>query len=240
MTKKPSKPAINLNRRARHDGWTAARIEQFLETLGKTGCVRDAARVVGLSSTSAYRLRAEAADFAQAWDAALTGAQKGLIAIAYQRAVEGKETIIIRKGEEVERRISPSDAMLGMLVKRGDLEGKRDAEAATNISFAEHQEGWKFDPDGQKKKGESPAKREILADKVTAKLYSMRAAYCRMSAEEPHCRICGGPATEALRAKFLAEADHYQALSEKALQGDRTTAHDLTRPIGGVPSRAPR
>ena len=41
------------------------------------------------------------------------------MAVAYKRAVEGKETIIVRRGQEVERRITPSDAILGVLLKRG-------------------------------------------------------------------------------------------------------------------------
>ena len=54
---------------------------------------------------------------------ALARAGEGLVAVAYKRAVEGKETIIIRGGQEVERRITPSDAILGLLLKRGDMTG---------------------------------------------------------------------------------------------------------------------
>ena len=43
---------------------------------------------------------------------------RGLEAIAYKRAVEGRETIIIRGEQEVARRITPSDAILGLFKAR--------------------------------------------------------------------------------------------------------------------------
>ena len=107
--------------RVRHDGWTAERTRRFLEVLGYSGCVRDAGRVAGISGSSVDRSRALFPAFDAACREALARAGRGLEAIAYQRAVEGRETIIIRKGEEYERRITPSDAMLRLLIQRGDL-----------------------------------------------------------------------------------------------------------------------
>ena len=107
--------------RPRRDGWTQERTQRFFDTLRHTGCARDAARVAGLSNQAAYRMRERFPAFSAAWDAAIAQSQPALIALAYARATEGRETIIIRKGEEYERRIAPSDAMLTMLVKRGDL-----------------------------------------------------------------------------------------------------------------------
>ena len=47
--KAPLPPASSalVAHRKRHDGWSAARVARFLETLAETGCVRDAARVAG-------------------------------------------------------------------------------------------------------------------------------------------------------------------------------------------------
>jgi hypothetical protein len=107
--------------RLRHDGWNQQRVQRFLDTLAHTGCVRDAARVAGMSRVAANRAQKRFPLFADACADALARAQQGLIAIAYQRAVEGRETIIMRNGEEYQRKIEPSDSMLGMLIKRGDL-----------------------------------------------------------------------------------------------------------------------
>lgn len=60
--------------RTRRDGWTVARQCLFLAQLYVTGSVASAARAVGLSRNSAYRLRARegAEEFAWAWDHVLS------------------------------------------------------------------------------------------------------------------------------------------------------------------------
>jgi hypothetical protein len=114
--------------RVRSDGWTAARTRVFLATLGQTGCITDAARIAGVSTTSVNRSRALFAPFDKACGEAIARALRGLEAVAYERAVEGREMVVIRDGKEVERRIVPSDSMLGLLIKRGDLKGGRDVQ----------------------------------------------------------------------------------------------------------------
>lgn len=109
--------------RIREDGWTVARTRTFLALLAQTGCVADAARVAGISTTTVNRSRKLFAAFDRACAEALANALRGLEAVAYQRAVEGRETVVIRDGREVERRIVPSDALLALLLKRGDLSG---------------------------------------------------------------------------------------------------------------------
>lgn len=116
--------------RERHDGWTAARRARFLTVLAHTGCVRDACRVVGLASTNAYRTRARLPDFAKRWDDALARANKGLVATAYARAVEGVEEPIIRGDKVVATRRRYSDSLLALLIKRGDLSDARVEEEA--------------------------------------------------------------------------------------------------------------
>ena len=102
--------------RVRSDGWTAARTRVFLATLGRTGCVTDAARIAGVSTTSVNRSRALFAPFDKACGEAIARALRGLEAVAYERAVEGREMVIVRNGKEVERRIVPSDSLLGLLM----------------------------------------------------------------------------------------------------------------------------
>ena len=77
----------------RHDGWEPHRQRAFVEALADTGSVTEAARQVGVSVQSCYRLRRapDAAGFAGAWDAAIAEAGKRLADIAMDRAVNGVE-----------------------------------------------------------------------------------------------------------------------------------------------------
>ena len=61
--------------RIRRDGWTAERQLTFLCELTRTRSVTRAARSVGMSRESAYRLRSrrESALFAAAWDRTMEG-----------------------------------------------------------------------------------------------------------------------------------------------------------------------
>ena len=54
-----------------------------------------------MSDVAPYRAKKKYPLFAAAWEEALDRSRQGLIAIAYQRAVEGRETVIIRKGENI-------------------------------------------------------------------------------------------------------------------------------------------
>lgn len=65
--------------RGRADGWTAVRQGDFIGFLAETGSVAEAARQVGCSRESAYRLRRrrDAEGFALAWDAALAAHAPG-------------------------------------------------------------------------------------------------------------------------------------------------------------------
>ncbi len=122
--------------RVREDGWTVARTRTFLALLAQTGCVADAARVAGVSTTSVNRSRKLFAPFDRACAEALAKALRGLEAVAYQRAVEGREIVILRDGKEVERRIVPSDSLLGLLLKRGDLRGGGDVQLTAEEAAA--------------------------------------------------------------------------------------------------------
>ncbi|MCA1652642.1 MAG: hypothetical protein LC656_00220 [Sphingomonadales bacterium] len=63
-----------------------------------------AAREAGLSANSAYRLRRTpgAENFASAWDAAMAQAARGLVDLAFDRAINGsEEPIFNRDGDRV-------------------------------------------------------------------------------------------------------------------------------------------
>ena len=88
----PKAPAHRLRRkppffhpvllRSREDGWSVVRQCEFLAHLYLTGSVAAAARRVGMSRASAYRLRERtgAEGFAHAWDAVLTPPGSGRLA----------------------------------------------------------------------------------------------------------------------------------------------------------------
>lgn len=178
--------------RVRHDGWTRERTQRFLDTLAHTGCVRDAARVAGVSNTAGYRLKARFPLFAAAWDDALARAQQGLIAVAYQRAVEGKETIIIRNGAEYERRIAPSDAMLGLLVKRGDMAGSAAPAIPVEdrITIAEWKDRWRFDDMGAKFQ-QLPV--DVRSNGFMVKICALRDRMLEYARDTSSCTHCGQP-----------------------------------------------
>lgn len=74
-------PFVPVPVRARKDGWDAMRQGQFIGWLAQTGSVAQAAARVGRSRESAHRLRrrADAAGFADAWDAVLAARADGIM-----------------------------------------------------------------------------------------------------------------------------------------------------------------
>jgi hypothetical protein len=206
----PSGPAVNRNRlmpglRVRHDGWTEERTQRFFDALAHTGCVRDAARVAGVSNASAYRMKRRFPLFSGAWERALARAGEGLLAVAYKRAVEGKETVIIRGGQEVERRITPSDAILGLLSKRGDLAGSGLNVGKTPddyLSFDEWQQHKRFDDYGHKIEIEDPAE---TAEKFIAQMAAMRARLSSYAAASGSCPTCKQTLPEGWPNQSMAE-----------------------------------
>lgn len=90
-------------RRLRHDGWTPERQRAFIEALAATGCVAEAARAVGVSENSAYRLRRDprADGFRLAWTLALDCGLQRLADRATSRAMHGVPRPIFHNGEQV-------------------------------------------------------------------------------------------------------------------------------------------
>lgn len=88
---------------SRHDGWTAERQVRFLQVLSASHNVSAAARSVGMSRQSAYKLRARLRDqpFDYAWDAAFQSAFDALAEAAMERALSGVEVPHYHKGELV-------------------------------------------------------------------------------------------------------------------------------------------
>lgn len=110
---------VPVRRRPRTEGWTEEKQRRFIEVLADTGLVADAAKAVGMSRESAYRLRraGHGAAFARAWDAARHHAGALIEDIAFERAIEGVEQEVYdRNGEVVGARLVHDNRLLKYLL----------------------------------------------------------------------------------------------------------------------------
>lgn len=116
--------------RTRRDGWTPEKQRDFIEHLADTGCVKAAAAAVGMSETSAYRLRrrSDARAFDAAWEAALEKGLQRLTAIAFERAVDGTVKRVWYHGEVVGEERVYSDRLMIWLLSHGKEALGRAAE----------------------------------------------------------------------------------------------------------------
>src|SRR5947209_6406486 len=108
--------------RKRHAGWTAEKQRRFIECIALTGNVGEACAIVGLSSSSFYRLthKPGADSFVGAWKAARVLASTRGSAIAWDRATNGRVERFYKNGELVMERRVPSDYLLTWLLSRLD------------------------------------------------------------------------------------------------------------------------
>jgi hypothetical protein len=89
--------------RARTAGWTPERQRAFLLALRECGLISVAAKSVGKTHQSAYRLRNRpgAEGFAAAWDRALSDARCLAFEVAYKRSMDGYQTPRFYRGKFV-------------------------------------------------------------------------------------------------------------------------------------------
>lgn len=87
----------------RRDGWTAPRQLAFILRLALVGGVASAARAVGMSRESAYRLRDHpgAAAFAAAWDKALGWGRGRATDLGTERAIYGEKRGVYYRGRKI-------------------------------------------------------------------------------------------------------------------------------------------
>jgi hypothetical protein len=97
----PFTPVERLRRR--RNGWSADRQRAFIACLARCGSVAAAARSVGMTARSAYRLcdAPDAESFVRAWDAAMDMGISQLRTDSLQRALEGGFVPVYRRGELV-------------------------------------------------------------------------------------------------------------------------------------------
>lgn len=111
---------VPVRRRPRLDGWTEEKMRRFIETLADTGQVNLAAKAVGMSRESAYKLRRSphGAAFARAWDAARHHAGSFLEDVAFERAIEGEERNVYNEyGEVIATKPVVNDRLLMFLLR---------------------------------------------------------------------------------------------------------------------------
>jgi len=121
---------VPVLRKPRADGWSPQRQVDFIAALADGGCVQRAAREVGMTAMSCYRLRrapgAEA--FAAAWDAAIAQASNMLVDLAFDRAIHGSdEPVFDKDGHRIGRRMRHNDRLLMFLLRAYQPERFRHA-----------------------------------------------------------------------------------------------------------------
>jgi hypothetical protein len=95
-------PALPIDT-CRHDGWTRQRRRRFLEALAEGHRVERACAQVGMSKTSAYKLRRRDPRFAFAWSAALQYARPDPVVSLANPAIDDEVRMIARKDGSVVR-----------------------------------------------------------------------------------------------------------------------------------------
>ena len=119
------------------DRWTPDKMADFLRQLSATHSVSAAAKSVGMSRQSAYRLRSrlKGLPFDLAWDVAFHHSYDNLAHAALERALNGVEVPIFHRGEQVGsfRRFDErlTVALLALSTQRGNVPvmGRHAAEA---------------------------------------------------------------------------------------------------------------
>jgi hypothetical protein len=106
--------------RIRRDGWTPERQRRFIALLAETRCPSRAARAVGLSRESAYRLRGRPGgeSFDAAWNAALRSRRPEPTGpTARQRAFEGVLVPVTYRGRKVGERRKYDGRLAALLMR---------------------------------------------------------------------------------------------------------------------------
>lgn len=114
---------------ARHDGWAPAKQRGFIDALTQCGCISAAARHVGMTPRSAWRLRdrADAASFAAAWDAALHEGRRNAYETAIPRALHGERVRVFYRGRQIDERVRYDSRLIIAVLRRHAVELEQHA-----------------------------------------------------------------------------------------------------------------
>lgn len=105
--------------RVRANGWSPLAQRRFILALSVMGSVGAAARAVGISRVSAYRLRErEGADsFAAAWDNAIGQGKSRQYGVAMDTALNGVTTVRVLRGGSVSLTGGPDMAVIRSVLR---------------------------------------------------------------------------------------------------------------------------
>lgn len=116
-TSSPGTPAPRPARTRAAATWPLETRARFLEALAELGQVRAAARAVGVSPQSAYRLRRKSPAFARAWQDAMDQALDALEETLLDRAMNGVEKPVYYGGKSCGSVRQYSDALAMFLLR---------------------------------------------------------------------------------------------------------------------------
>lgn len=112
--------------RRRADGWTPVTQERFIRALEAMGSVGAAAKAVGMSRRSAYKLRDHdgADSFADAWDRALDLGRGRMFDYAMDRALNGVTTVRIFRGGAIDVSCGPNMDLVNAAIREPSAPAK--------------------------------------------------------------------------------------------------------------------
>ena len=110
---------------APEDRWTKPKMAAFLRALGACACVSSAAKAVGMSRQSAYKLRnrLKGEPFDIAWEAAFQHGYDALHQAALERALHGVEVPVFHQGEQIATRRHFDERLTVYLLSRRNSQG---------------------------------------------------------------------------------------------------------------------
>ena len=198
--------------RMRRGGWSPDRQRQFIALLAETGSVRAACRQLGVGECQIYKLRnhPEAASFRAAWEAALDCGMARIEDTAMDRALNGIETPVFYRGEQVGTRPVYNDRLLMFLLNnrasarfaRGN-NGRITGKAAATISPREQErlkKQWRKEWEAEQR---NVSVEEIRAS-IDRKIEDIRR---RIERERPARHAALSAETRAAFAHFIALRD---------------------------------
>lgn len=124
--------------RKRRNGWTELAQRAFIAALEQCGCIARAARAVGMSKRSVYRLlEAECADsFAEAVDQAIARGVERVRGDAMLRALHGSWVPVVRRGNVVRMEFRWNDKLaIGILSGRDGSVAENRERAASRRKY---------------------------------------------------------------------------------------------------------